>query len=258
MDLQLNGKNFIVGGAGSGFGRAVTLSLVAEGANVIAVSRTEGKLLELKKQFPENIKLITGDITKDIIQTEITVRAAGRNVAGVFFNAGGPPAGTFEEISMQQWDDAYQNIVRWKIALTKQLLPQFKKQGYGRFVYLESVSVKQPVENLMLSNSLRSAIVGFVKTLSQELALTGITANVVAPGYHDTNAMKRLFEKKAEQTGKDELTIKQDFEKSIPLGKMGDASDLASLVLWLFSPYSKYVTGQTISHDGGLVKGLFG
>ena len=258
MDLQLEGKYFIVGGAGSGFGRAVTLALVNEGANVIAVSRTERKLLELKRMFPDNIELITGDITKETTITRIVVEAAGKNLWGVFFNAGGPPAGTFEEISMPQWDEAYETIVRWKIELTKLLLPQFKKQGHGRFIYLESVSVKQPVENLILSNSLRSAIVGFVKTLSQEIAGTGITANVVAPGYHDTDAMKRLFVKKAEQTGKDDRSIRTEFEKEIPVGKMGDASDLATLVLWLFSPYSKYVTGQTISHDGGFVKGLFG
>ncbi len=258
MDLQLAGKYFIVGGAGSGFGRAVTLALIKEGARVLAVSRTERKLLEIKRAFPNDVELLTGDITKDVIQTEIAVRAAANHLAGVFLNAGGPPAGTFEEITMDQWDEAYHDVLRWKISLTKLLLPQLKKQGSGRLVYLESVSVKQPVENLILSNSLRAAVTGFVKTLSQELALTGITANVVAPGYHDTAAMKRLFAKKSEQTGEKEETVRRSFEKEIPVGSMGDPNDLASLVLWLFSPYSKYVTGQTITHDGGLVKGIFG
>jgi 3-oxoacyl-[acyl-carrier protein] reductase len=258
MDLQLSNKYFIVGGAGSGFGRAVTLALVKEGAHVLAVSRTEKKLYQLKKMFPDNIDLLTGDITKEINQSEIATIAAGKNLQGIFFNAGGPPAGTFEEISMQQWDQAYNDVVRWKIALTKLLLPQLKKQGSGRLVFLESVSVKQPVENLLLSNSLRSAIVGFAKTLSQELASSGITVNVVAPGYHDTDAMKRLFVKKSEQTEKSEHTIRDDFEKEIPVGAMGNPDDLATLVLWLFSPYSRYVTGQTITHDGGLVKGIFG
>ena len=208
--------------------------------------------------FPNYVELLTGDITKDVIQTEIAVRAAAKNLAGVFFNAGGPPAGTFDEITMNQWDEAYKTVLRWKISLTKLLLPQIKKQGYGRLVYLESVSVKQPVENLVLSNALRSAVTGFVKTLSQEVALHGITANVIAPGYHNTAAMKRLFVKKSEQTGEQQEFIKKYFEKEIPVGAMGNPADLATLVLWLFSPYSKYVTGQTITHDGGLTKGIFG
>ena len=258
MDLQLRGKYFIIGGAGSGFGKAVASALVAEGAHVLVVSRTERKLLEFKRMFPDQVELLTGDITKELVWSEIAAIAAGKNLAGVFFNAGGPPAGTFDELSLDQWDEAYFNVVRWKIGLTKLLLPQLKKQGFGRLVYLESVSVKQPVENLILSNALRAAVVGMVKTLSQELALTGVTANVVAPGYHDTAAMKRLFEKKAQQTGESEPVIKRQFEKEIPVGKMGNAEDLATLVLWLFSPYSNYVTGQTITHDGGLVKGIFG
>jgi 3-oxoacyl-[acyl-carrier protein] reductase len=258
MDLQLANKYFIIGGAGSGFGRAVTLALVKEGATVMAVSRTEKKLLELKKLFPKNIELLTGDITKETIQSEIAAIAAGKNLYGIFFNSGGPAAGTFNEITMQQWDEAYYNIVRWKISLTKLLLPQLIKQHGGRLIYLESISVKQPVENLILSNSLRASIVGFVKTLSQELATTKITANVIAPGYHNTSAMNRLFNKKSEQTGKPIENIISEFNNQIPVGNMGEPSDLASLVTWLFSPYSKYITGQTISHDGGLVKGLFG
>jgi 3-oxoacyl-[acyl-carrier protein] reductase len=258
MDLKIKDKFFIVGGAGSGFGKSIALALAGEGARVLAVSRTGSKLLELKNAFPDNIELLTGDLSSEIILSDIASKAAATKLAGVFFNSGGPVAGTAEEITLQQWDEAYRTVLRWKIALTKLLLPQLKQQQYGRLVYLESVSVKQPVENLVLSNALRAAVTGFVKTLSQEVAKHNITANVLAPGYHDTDAIKRLIAKKQEQTGMGKEEIKNLFTKDIPTGSMGNPDDLASLALWLLSPLSRYVTGQTISHDGGLTRGLFG
>jgi 3-oxoacyl-[acyl-carrier protein] reductase len=258
MDLNLNNQYFIVCGAGSGFGKSVALALAGEKANVLAISRTENKLLKLKEKFPENIELLTGDLTNESILTEIADKVKGNKLSGVFFNSGGPPAGTIDEITMQQWDKAYLSVVKWKIALTGLLLPQLKRQQYGRLVYLESVSVKQPVENLVLSNAMRAAVTGFVKTLSQEVAKFNISANVLAPGYHKTAAIERLIVKKREQTGMEENEIEKLFTKEIPAGKMGNPDDLASLALWLLSPQSRYVTGQTITHDGGLVKGLFG
>jgi len=258
MNLHMENNFFIVGGAGSGFGKATALALAAEKAQVLAISRTGEKLSELQKQYPDNIQLLTGDLTSGITLSEIASIAAGKNLSGVFFNAGGPPAGTFDEISMQQWDEAYNTVVRWKIELTKLLLPQLIKQQYGRLVYLESISVKQPVENLILSNSLRAAMVGFVKTLSNETAKHNITANVLAPGYHNTAAMKRLIVKKSQQSGMSEKDTQTLFTGDIPVGTMGNPDDLASLAIWLLSGQSRFVTGQTISHDGGLARGLFG
>ena len=260
MDLNIKNKFFIVGGAGSGFGNAVSRVLASEGAMVLAISRTENKLTELKNLFPENIEVLTGDLTNSDVLNEVASLASGKELTGVFFNAGGPPAGTFNEITMNQWDEAYHSVVRWKIELTKLLLPQLIQQRYGRLLFLESVSVKQPVENLILSNSLRAAIVGFVKTLSQEVAQHNVTANILAPGFHETNAIQRLITKKAEQTGTgiSEEEIKSQFTKDIPVGSMGNPEDLASIAVWLLSPHSRYITGQTITHDGGLTKGLFG
>ena len=258
MNLNICNEFFIVGGAGSGFGKAVALALAYEGANVLAVSRTESKLMEIKNKYPDNIELFVGDLTNNQVISEIAAIAVGKKLSGVFFNAGGPPAGTFEDISLQQWDEAYQSVVRWKIALTKLLLPQLKQQQYGRLLFLESVSVKQPVENLMLSNSMRAAVTGFVKTLSQEVAGYQITANVMAPGFHNTAAIKRLIDIKNEQTGLDKEQIQSIFTKDIPVGRMGKPDDLASLAIWLLSPHARYITGQTITHDGGLTKGLFG
>lgn len=162
------------------------------------------------------------------------------------------------ETELKDWDDAYYQLVRWKVALVKQMMNKMLKQNYGRMVFIESVSVKQPVENLVLSNALRAAVVGLMKSLSQDVAGQNITLNMIAPGYHNTAAMQRLFKKKTEI---EDITLeeaKKVFESHIPVGRMGEADELARLACWLLSPFSRFVTGQTISHDGGMVKGLFG
>lgn len=258
MNFQIDNKYFIVGGAGSGFGRAITIALAEEGANILAISRTEEKLVALTKKFPDNIEYISGDIMTSEIQDQIISRTKNKLISGVVFNAGGPPAGGIGDVNMQMWDDAWETVVRWKIALSELLLPIFKRQKYGRMLFIESVSVKQPVKNLVLSNALRPAIVGYAKTLSQEVAIDGITVNVLAPGYHSTAAMERLFVKKAEMDGITEKEAQLEFENEIPVGSMGKPEEMASLALWLLSPLSRYVTGQTITHDGGLVSSFFG
>jgi 3-oxoacyl-[acyl-carrier protein] reductase len=121
-------------------------------------------------------------------------------------------------------------------------------------VYVESSSVKQPIENLVLSTSLRLAVVGFVKTLSQEIAKSGVTLNILGPGSHNTPAIDRLYHKKSEQTGLDFDTVKQAAIQQIPVGRLGDADDFASLALWLLSKQSGFVTGQTMMVDGGAVR----
>lgn len=258
MDLHIKDQNFIVGGAGSGFGKAITIGLAKEGANILAVSRTESKLIEIQKEFPERINCLSGDIGTDEVQSQIIEWAKGRKLSGALINAGGPPAGGFFEIGMDQWEEAWRVVVKWKIALIQKLIPIFKTRNYGRLVFIESVSVKQPVQNLILSNALRPAIVGFVKTLSQEVAAEGITLNVLAPGMHTTPALERLFVKKSELEGITIEEARKAFERDIPVGKMATAYEMASIALWLLSPLSRYVTGQTITHDGGAVRGFFG
>lgn len=258
MDFKIKDKLFIVGGAGAGFGRAISEALAEEGANVMAISRTEEKLISLKQAYPDHIEYLCADITTEESQNRVLKLINGRELSGALINAGGPPAGGFFEIEMEQWEAAWVNVVKWKISFTKKLVPLFMEQHYGRLLFIESVSVKQPISNLILSNALRPAILGFVKTLSQEIANYGVTANLLAPGSHDTSALNRLFVKKSELEG---ITVEEArlvFERDIPVGKMAEASEMASIALWLLSPLSRYVTGQTITHDGGVVKGIFG
>lgn len=258
MDLQLKGKLFLIGGATAGFGNAVARALINEGAHVIAVARNTENLTNFQMQHPDQIEAINGDITDSEILEEIVSFIGKRNLDGVLINAGGPPAKPALETSLEDWDLAWFTLVRWKLDLVFKLLPTFRRQHYGRIVFIESVSVKQPIKDLVLSNSLRMAIVGFAKSLSQEIAKEGITVNIMAPGYHDTDAVKRVFKKSSESSGLSYETIQQKVENSIPVGRMGTPDEFASLATWLLSPHSGYITGQTISVDGGATLGSFG
>ncbi len=254
MNLELKDQLFIVGGATSGFGKAIALALLTEGANVIVVARGEERLRALFSNH-ENAELITGDITDSETIEQLQYIVGERQLHGMVVNAGGPPAKMVLETTLADWDDAYQKILRWKVAITQAFVPAMIKAGYGRIVFIESSSVKQPIENLVLSNSLRLAVVGMVKTLSQEIARSGVTLNVLGPGSHNTPAIDRLYQKKTEQTGLPFEEIKKNAINQIPVGALGDATDFASLALWLLSPQSRYVTGQTITVDGGMIKG---
>jgi 3-oxoacyl-[acyl-carrier protein] reductase len=258
MNLYLKDQLFIVGGATSGFGKAITHALIEEGAHVIAVARNLNNLKELKLIANDQIEFVAGDITDTEVINKIEKMVGPRRLDGMLVNAGGPPAKSFLETTMDDWDAAYKNLLRWKLVITRTFVPKMIAQQYGRILYIESSSVKQPLENLVLSNSIRLAVVGFVKTLSQEIAKTGVTLNILAPGSHDTAAIERIYKKKAEQTGKSIKDVRDLAIRQIPVGELGKPEDLASLAVWFLSPISKNITGQTISVDGGSVKGVFG
>ncbi|MFK7906771.1 MAG: SDR family oxidoreductase [Chitinophagales bacterium] len=258
MKLDINQQLFIIGGATSGFGLAVTQALIEEGASVIAVARGKEKIEELVASAPQQVEGIIGDITQSKTIQRILTQVGKRHLSGMLVNAGGPPAMSFLETKMEDWDAAYQSVLRWKIEITQALAPKLIAQKYGRLVYVESVSVKQPIENLVLSNSLRLGVVGFVKTLSEEIAHHGVTLNILAPGYHATPRMENLLQKKSEREGISLKEARSAFAAQTKTGQMGEAADFASLAMWLLSPVSRYITGQTISVDGGLVKGTMG
>lgn len=258
MNLQFDNQLFIVGGATSGFGKAITTALVAENAKVIAIARSEEQLLLLQEQHPSHIEILAADITQSSTIQKLIALVDERQLHGIIINAGGPPAKTVLETTMEDWDTAYNTILRWKVALTKALIPLMQPYNYGRFLFIESSSVKQPLENLVLSNSLRLAVVGMVKTLALEIAASGITLNIMAPGSHNTPAINRIYKKKSEQTGLEIAAVKEAAIKQIPVQFLGEADDFASLAVWLLSKNSRYVTGQTISVDGGSVRGTMG
>lgn len=258
MDLNIKDKLFIVGGAGSGFGKAVSIQLMNEGAQVIGIARKEEPLEAIQKNFPKNFSFVSGDIRDDEVQQIIYDLVVEEPLSGILVNAGGPPASRVLETSMQQWDEAYETVLRWKVAFVNKFMSKLLKQKYGRVVFVESQAVKQPVENLVLSNSLRMAVVGFVKTLTQETAKSGVTLNILAPGFHLTPAAQRVIDKKSETENISVDEAQKRIEANLTSIKMGDTNRFAELAAWLLSPSSEYINGQTISVDGGAVKGVFG
>lgn len=259
MDLKLTDQRFIVCGASSGFGKAVATGLLNENANCLLIAR-RGELLEKEfaDQYKGRVEILEADLTDSLILDKITAQAKSKELHGIVVNAGGPPTGTPLDTNMDQWDDAYNLVMRWKIDLTLRLTPVLKDQGYGRVLFIESKSVKEPLPSLVLSNAFRAGVVGFAKSLAIEVAGNGVTVNVLAPGSHNTPAIERVIRKRSESQKVPAESARKEMEKSVPVGRFGEADELASLALWLLSSRSSYVTGQTISHDGGAIKGIFG
>ncbi len=257
MDLQLKDRLYIVTGASSGFGKAIATALAGEHAKVIAVARGKEKLEDLKKGYP-GMEILTLDITLPESLKILVESVGNRDLSGIVVNAGGPPAKAFLETELEDWDEAYRKILRWKIDLTLTFLPFFEDKQFGRFLYIESVSVKQPVPNLVLSTSMRLAVTGFVKTFSDEIAHKGITANIMAPGFHMTPALERVIRKNSEVDGLSFDDALNRMLEGVPTRKVGNLGEFSSLAVWLLSPLSSYITGQTISVDGGSVRGTMG
>lgn len=258
MDLKLTDQRFIVCGASSGFGNAIARQLLIEGANVVLVARRSDKLRESFNHFDNQTEIIEGSLIYSETLDEIEKAAGKDDFHGIVLNAGGPPTGTPLQTDMKDWDAAWQLVMRWKIDLSLRLAPLLVEKNYGRMLFVESKSVKQPLPSLTLSNAFRAGVVGFAKTLSIEVAPKGVTVNIMAPGAHDTPAIERVIKNNSSSKGISYEKAREQMEQNIPVRRMGTAEEFASLAAWLLSPHSGYVTGQTISHDGGAISGLFG
>ena len=258
MNLNLKNQRFIICGASSGFGHAIAMQLLSEGARVIAVARRGDLLKTLYQPFSDRVECLEGSLLESETLDAIEQCFISDQVHGIVFNAGGPPTGTPLQTSISDWDEAWQLVMRWKIDLALKLAPRFCDSGYGRMLFIESQTVKQPLPSLVLSNAFRAGIAGFSKSLALEVAPMGVTVNLLAPGSHKTPAIERVIRKNSIDWNLSLSEATARMEKSIPVGRMGKAEEFASLACWLLSGQSGYVTGQTISHDGGVVAGLFG
>lgn len=258
MDLQIKGKTFCVGGATSGLGRAVAERLLAEGAQVIGVARGRDKLDAMAAELGKAFTPYAADLTDGTAIRVLGEYLVEQKIDGCVLNAGGPRTGRVEELDMADWDQAYHGTLRWKIQLTNAILPIMKANGAGRLLFLESVSIKQPIDNLVLSNAMRAAVAGYVKTLSREVGSEGVTINILAPGYHATPRITTVLEKSAEIQGISLTETEAGFTAETSVKKLGDPKDFAGMAAFLLSPMARYITGQTITVDGGLVRHITG
>ncbi|WP_236974721.1 SDR family oxidoreductase [Membranihabitans maritimus] len=253
MDLNIGKQNFLILGASSGLGLAVAEKIQEEGGFTIVVARSEEKLNSFHLKHP-NSKTIQADIMSEDGINFLLQEVENFPIHGILVNAGGPPAGNFLGSTIETWDKGYEMVFRWKAHLLLKILPSLIERNYGRITFIESVSIKKPIEGLVLSNAYRMAVVGLVKSIINEINGKDITLNIIGPGYHKTERLKNLIEKQA-GSEKEKNEIEKTFANQTAVGRLGIPEDLASLAVWLLSPHSGYVTGQTILVDGGLYKG---
>lgn len=262
MESGLRGKSALVTAGSKGIGKAVAAAFAQEGCNVTICSRTKSDLLETSKEIKEKYNVdplwCICDLNKssDIESTfNATVKEYG-NVDILVNNCGGPVPGYFAELEEKDWDHAYEQVLMSVVRFSKLVLPEMMNNEWGRIINITSISVKQPIENLMLSNSLRAGVTGFAKSLSTEVGKHNITVNNVAPGLTLTNRLYELAVLEAKENDKSHEEVLADMAKRVPMHRLARPEEIASVVLFLASKQASYLTGTTIQVDGGYTKGL--
>ncbi|ATY84426.1 3-oxoacyl-ACP reductase [Kyrpidia spormannii] len=255
-------KVAIVTAASKGLGRAVALELAQAGNDLVIASRDAQRIEETARWIRERSDVevipVQADVTSagDIEKVVRTAADRWGRVDILINNAGGPPAGTFEQFDDKAWYAAVDLNLMSVVRATRLVIPYMRLQGGGRIINLTSTSVKQPIPNLVLSNTVRAAVAGLTKTLSIELAPYNILVNNVAPGRIETDRVRELDRITAEKTGEPVDEVRKRWEGQIPLGRYGTPEEFAKVVAFLCSPAASYLTGLTISVDGGLTKSL--
>jgi 3-oxoacyl-[acyl-carrier protein] reductase len=263
MDLGLQDKVAVVMAASKGLGRACATALAAEGAQVTIGARGAQSLVktaqEIQKATRSRVLAVPTDVTKaEDVEAIVaaTVREFGR-IDILVNNAGGPPAGNFESFGDAQWQAAFELNLLSTVRLVRLVLPHMRKTGSGRIITIVSTSVKQPIDGLLLSNAIRSGVVGMAKTLSVELAPDNITVNNVCPGRILTDRLRQIYHiNERVQQGLSEEAVLKEMAQDVPMGRVGKPEELGALVAFLTSQQAAYITGTTIQVDGGLVRSL--
>ncbi|MFX0059248.1 MAG: SDR family oxidoreductase [Candidatus Hodarchaeota archaeon] len=266
MDLGLEGKISLILASSKGLGLACAKEFYREGANVIICSRFEENLEDAKRE----IKSLDSGANNEVIsfvadlnyndQIEILVEKVIKEFGTIdilVHNAGGPPSAPLHKITENDWKNSINLNLLSFIRITDLVIPYMQKQEFGRIIAITSVSVKQPLNNLVLSNTTRLGVVGFAKTLANEYAQDNILVNVVCPGPNLTDRMKELINSTVQQTGKSEEEVMKSWTEKIPMGRLGRPEELANLVVFLASEKANYITGTVIQVDGGFVKSPF-
>jgi 3-oxoacyl-[acyl-carrier protein] reductase len=262
MDLGLRGKVALVAAASKGLGRAIAEELAQEGASVVMCARGEDALRVARNEIAAatgaDVLAIAGDVSipRDVQRIVHAALERFGKVDILVTNAGGPPSGKFESLTSEMWQSAVDLTLMSVINLTSAVLPGMKERKWGRIINVTSIAVKQPVDGLMLSNSLRSAVTGFARTLANEVAPFGVTVNNILPGYTRTERVEQLSEAAAKREGITRNAALGKWEAEIPMGRLGEPREFAALAAFLASERASYVTAQSIAADGGWIRGL--
>jgi len=263
MDLGLREKVAIVAGSSRGLGKAVANELANEGVNVVLCSRGGDALQSAHRELVEKhgvgVEAVEVDLSSEEGPDQVVQAALERfgQVDILVSNNGGPPPGRFEELPAEAWERAFHLTLDSVLRFTRAVLPGMKERGWGRILNITSISVKQPVENLILSNSLRAAVTGFAKTLSNEVGLHGITVNNILPGFTRTERLTQLADNLAAQQGIDREKVFEVWEQGVPLGRIGEPSEFAAMAAFLVSERASYITGVSVPVDGGWIRAVF-
>jgi len=262
MDLGLRGKAALVTAASRGLGRAIAETLAAEGASLVICARGADALDQARAAIAARTGVEVDSIVADLATEDGIARAwqhardrLGR-VDVLVTNAGGPPSGPFENHDWSAWQHAVELTLRSAVELTRLVLPGMKERQWGRILNVTSIAVKQPVDGLMLSNSLRAAVTGFARTLANEVARYGVTVNNILPGYTRTERVEQLNAATAAREGISAEEVSRRIEAQIPMRRLGEPHEFAALAAFLASEQAAYITGQSIAVDGGWIRAL--
>ena len=262
MDLGIKGRVALIAASSQGIGRATGEAFAAEGCRVAMCARNADALQAVAGKIREQYKV-------DVIAEALDVtdaRAVSHFVANVaakfgsvdicVTNAGGPPAKGFLAATLEEWQRALEANFLSTVYFAREVIPHMQRKHWGRIITLTSITTKQPVTDLVLSNAVRAAVVGLVKSLANEFGKDGILVNNVAPGFTATDRLKELAKARASVSGKSAREIFDGWAADAPLHRLGDPGEVADTIVWLASERASYITGQTVLVDGGMYKGL--
>jgi len=263
MDLGIKEKVAIVCASSQGLGKATALGLAKEGAKVVIFARHKKDIDETAHEISSSMNSEVLPIVADVTKTEdiqkvvkTTIEKFG-NVHILVNNAGGPPVASFAELTDDMWMNSVSLTMMSLIRMTREVLPHMLKNKWGRIINIASLTAKQPINDLIISSTLRPGILGLAKILSNQYSKFGILVNNVCPGHYLTKRQEEIIKKRSTERNITAEEYIQQHSNEIPIGRFGKPEELANMIVFLCSEKAGYVTGSTISVDGGLVKGLF-
>ncbi len=262
MDTGLTNRVAIVAASSQGIGRATAEAFAAERCRVAICARNPQALREAAEKirsahavdvFAEPLDVTDADAVREFVQA-VVARFGGVDICVT--NAGGPPAKGFLATSLEDWRKAVELNFLSTVYFAREVIPHMQRKHWGRIITITSITTKQPVSDLVLSNAVRAAVVGLVKSLANEFGKDGILVNNIGPGYTATDRLKELAKTRSVALGKSEKEIFESWAAEAPLQRLGEPREVAETIVWLASERASYITGQTVLVDGGLYKGL--